>query len=265
MDTVSIGKAFTEKRINLSIRGKGGYQGDCINMNIKNLFGDSLLLFIEAGRRLDSKDSTEQDILIVKDVFVSLASNQEKIVDVTGFCCQAHNHAPQEKSVFLVGALADKRLNELARYLNKAKLGNSPIQSAVWAISDNNEVSSITEDGTEEVAKLRKFVGKLKNLPADYGWYSIYYKKVKDQLFSGVPEKVTGHFNYMIRDISHVFVNIRDAKGTVVKSFEVSNAADRGSYIYDLNWDVSNTPPGVYTVRIYENGKELKKLPINLK
>lgn len=265
MDTVSIGKAFDDKRVKLIILSKGGHTGQCISMNIKSQYNDSMLLFIEAGRKLDSKDSTQQDILIVKDVFVPLASNQQKTVDVTGFCCQAHNGSPRADSIFFVGSLKDKKLYELGRYLNKAKLDNGSIQYAVWAISDDNEVSSIGDDGTAEVANLRKFVSKLKNLPIEFGWYSIYYKKVKGQLFSGVPEKVTGHFDYYISDFSHVYLNIRDAQGTVVKSFEVSKAAERGSYTYNLNWDASKNRAGVYSVRLYENGKELKKLAINLK
>jgi hypothetical protein len=264
-DTISVEKAFNNKLIKLTIMGKGGHQGACITMNIKNEFNDSMLLFIEAGRRLDSKDSTEQDIFVVKDIFIPLASNQEKLVDVTGFCCQANNHAPKVKSIFGVGKLADKNLYELGRYLNKNQLNNSLIQNAVWCISDNHEVASIIDDGTEEVAKLRKFITKLKNLPTEYGWYSIYYSKVKDQLFSGLPERVTGNFDYYVNDFSHVFVNIRDIQGTVVKSFEVNKSLARGSYTYHLDWDVGKTPIGLYTIRIYENERELKKLAINLK
>ncbi|MFL5752131.1 MAG: hypothetical protein ACJ76F_01895, partial [Bacteroidia bacterium] len=168
-DTVSVGKAAISKLIKLNIKSKGGYQGQCISMQIKSQHSDTLIVYIEAGRRLDSQDSTEQDILIVKDMFVSLLSKQEKTVDVIGFCCQAHNGAPKEKSIFSVGALADKNLYELGRYLNTAKLSNNSIQSAVWCISDNNELSSVTDDGTEEVGKLRKFLSKLKNVVVP--WY----------------------------------------------------------------------------------------------
>lgn len=261
-DTVSIEKAFNGKLIKLDIKGKGGYQGPCIAMQIKSQHPDSMVLFIEAGRRLDSKDSTQQDILVVKDLFVTLSSKQEKTVDVIGYCCQAHNGAPREKSIFFVGMLADKNLYELGRYLNKAKLNSGSIQNAVWCISDNNELSSVTDDGSEEVGKLRKFLSKLKGI--EVPWYNIFYKKEKGTLFSGKPEKVTGTIDYYISDFAQVVVNIRDMKGTITASFPVGNQVERGNHTFNLNWDASKATKGKYVIFVYENGRKLKELPINL-
>jgi len=262
-DTVSVQKAFLNKLIKLDIKGKGGYQGPCIGMQIKSQNNDSMVVFIEAGRRLDSKDSTQQDILVVKDLFVTLSANQEKSVEVIGYCCQAHNGAPKEKSVFHVGELADKNLYSLGRYLNTAKLLPGSIQNAVWCISDNNELSSVTDDGSEEVANLRKFLAKLKGIEAP--WYNIYYKKEKNTLFSGIPEKVTGKIEYYVSDYAQVFVNIRDVQGSVVKTFPVGNQVQRGSHVFDLNWNTLKTPKGKYTLYLYENGRKAKELKIELK
>lgn len=265
-DTVSIEKAYNSKLIKLDIKGKGGYSGPCIAMQIKSENNDSMVVFIEAGRRLDSKDSTQQDILIVKDLFVSLFPRQQKNVDVIGYCCQARNHAPQEKSIFFVGSLAEKKLYDLGRYINKVKLNSGVIQSAVWCISDNHEISSVTDDGSEEVTNLRRFLADMKGIKMP--WYNIFYKKDKTLLFSGIPEKVTGKIEYYISDFSQVIANIRDEKGIIVKSFPIGNKVERGSHVFNLEWDVSKIPKSfytMYTVCIYENGRELKKLYIDLK
>ena len=261
-DTVSIEKAFNNKLIKLDIKGKGGYQGPCIGMQIKSQFKDSMVVYIEAGRRLDSKDSSQQDILVVKDLFVTLSFNQQKDIDVTGYCCQAHNHAPVAKSIFFVGMLADKNLYELGRYLNKAKLNSGSIQNAIWCISDNNELSSVTDDGTEEVGKLRRFLSKLKGI--EVPWYNIFYKKEKNTVFSGKPDKVTGTIEYYINDFSQVIVNIRDMKGAIVQSFPVGNQVPRGNHTFNLNWDASKATKGDYMLFLYENGRKLKQLPIRL-
>ncbi len=262
-DTISFDKAFLNKLIKLDIKGKGGYQGPCIAMQLKNLQNDSMVVYVEAGHQLDSKDSSQQDILVVKDFFVTLSSLQEKTVDVTGYCCQAKKGAPQLKSIFLPGARADKNLYDLGRYLNKAKLNPSSIQNAVWCISDNNEISSVTDDGSEEVGKLRKFLAKQRGIETP--WYNIVYKKEKNMLFSGIPEKVTGNIDYYIRDFAQVVVNIRDAQGTVVKTFPVGNAVNRGDHTFNLNWNTLKMPKGKYTIFLYENGRKLKELPIDLK
>lgn len=263
-DTVTIGNAFLKKLINLTIKGKGGYQEECVSMKIKNNGGDSILLFIEAGRRLDSQDSTMQDILIVKDMYLALAAKQERTVNAYGFCCQAHNAAPAKDAVFSVGEIASKDLMEIARYINKAKLKAPSIQQAVWVISDNNEISSVVDDGTEAVSELRKFLAKLRNIETP--WYNTIYKKSAQELFTGKPEKITGKIEYnVINDLTMVVANIRDESGTVVKSFLINKAAMRGNYTFDLAWDVSKMPLGKYTIRISANQAELKKLEIKLK
>jgi hypothetical protein len=262
-DTVSVGKAFLKKTIKLEIKGKGGYQQECISMKIKSTIGDTLIVFVEAGRRLDSQDSSMQDILIVRDQYLTLGAQQEKTINVFGFCCQAHNKAPAEKSIFSVGDIADKPLADLARYINSSKLNASSMQQAVWVVSDNNELSSVVDDNTDEVKNLRKFLAKLKNIETP--WYNTFYKKEAQSLFSGKPEKVTGEIDYMVtNDLAMVLINIRDAAGTIVKSYFVSKGAMRGEYKYKLDWDVSKMTKGNYTVRVYENQRELKKLTIKL-
>lgn len=262
-DTVSVGTAEMNKIIKLEILGKGGYQGDVISMKIKNLSPDTLIINVEAGRRLDSKDSTMQDILVIKDLVIMLVTKEEKTFDVTGYCCQAHNRSPATKSIFLVGNLAERKLFETARYISKAKLSTSSIQSAIWCMSDSNDLASVVDDGTEEVSKLKRILAKLNNI--EVPWYSTFYKKIRNQLFSGIPSHVNGKIDYYINDLSSVQINIRDEKGTIVKSFAGGNSVTRGDHSFLMNWDVSTIPKGKYTIRIYQEGRLLKELFINLK
>jgi hypothetical protein len=264
VDTISVETAAGNKSIKLDIEGIGGYQGKCIKMKMKYLMTDSVWIHVEAGRRLDSKDSSQQDILVVKDEFILLVKKKEITIDVTGFCCQAHKGSPTAKSIFFVGAIAEKSLYEIAVYISKhPKLNTGSIQNAVWAISDHNEISSVVDDGTAEVADLRKFLAKLKNM--EVPWYNISYYKVRGQLFSGKPEKVTGPIPYNVSDVSQIIVSIRNTQGTIVYQKSMGTV-NRGQYVHDLNWVIrENTPLGVYTVGLYENGREIKKLAITLK
>jgi hypothetical protein len=262
-DTISVEKAYVSKLIQLDIKGKGGYQDDCVEMQITSMSSDPVIIYIEAGRRLDSKDSTEQDILIVKDIFVSLPAYKKESVGIRGFCCQANNHAPKMGSVFFVGALAYKDLYQLARYLDTTKLTNNSIQAAIWIISDGHELSSLVNDGSKEVEELQKSLAKIKRVKIP--WYSTIYKKEKDKLFSGIPESITGMIEYTISDFSLVVVNIRDAKGTIVKSMLVGKNVARGTHQFKIEWNVLDVPKGTYVAYVAENGRKLKELPIELK
>src|ERR1700722_19385899 len=75
---VSVEKALKDGAIHLDIHGNGGYYGNCLSMAIANALNDSGYYWLEAGRRLHSNDSTTQDILVTKDVFIPLAAKEEK-------------------------------------------------------------------------------------------------------------------------------------------------------------------------------------------
>jgi hypothetical protein len=263
-DTVAISKAFLKKIIKLDIKGKGGFQGECLSMKIKNNSADSILIFIEAGWRFDSSDSTMQDILVVKDQYLPLAKKQEKTFGVEGFCCQAHKSGPAEKSKFAIGDSAKGPLRTIAKYLSKIKVSISNLQHAIWVVSDNNDLSSVEDDGTEPSKKLREFISKLKGI--EIPWYNTKYKNEPGPAFSGKPKYITAKLNYSINnDLALVMANIRDEAGTIVKSFMITKGAMRGEYTFDMDWDVSNMPKGKYYLRVYENQRELLKQIINLK
>ncbi|HEX7415205.1 MAG TPA: hypothetical protein VF411_14260 [Bacteroidia bacterium] len=262
MDTVSIETALKGNRIKLEIKGVGGYQGRCIKMKIKNLQFVSLSITIEAGRRLDSKDSNEQDILVIKDTMLVLLASQEKTFSVVGYCCQAHNHAPKPKSDFTIGSLEKGTLYNLARYINRTPLPNDVIQYAIWVVSDNINPAAIRDDGSAAIQGLRRFISFEKKIT--FTWYSISYKKVKDKVFSGIPEILSGIIDYHTSDYSHITLAIKDSLGNVVDKFDAGQAIGRGDYTYNLNWNIYKLPNQTYTIIVYQNGEEIKRKPVTL-
>lgn len=262
MDTVTLGNAFAAKRIKLEIKGVGGYQGRCIKMKIENTQPVKMIIIVEAGRRLDSKDSTEQDILIIKDTMVILSAHQEKTFNATGYCCQAHNRAPKPKSSFTIGNLATGPLYNLARYMNDTPLPSQVIQNAIWVISDNINPAIIKDDGSSAMQGLRKFISFEKKVK--FTWYNISYKNVGDKVFSGIPDKITGIIDYHISAYSQVCLVIKGQSGNIVERFDLGKAIGSGDYACNLNWNIYKLPNQRYTLIIYQNDEEIKREFITL-
>ena len=75
---MNLQNALDKKLVEAKVISLGGYQGFCINMALKNLTKDSLILLVEAGRRLNSLDDKNQDILIVKEQIIALKNKELK-------------------------------------------------------------------------------------------------------------------------------------------------------------------------------------------
>lgn len=249
--SISIENAYKSGLISFKIRGTGTYKGDCLKIYFKNKIEDSLFLLLEAGRRLDSRNNMEQDILVTKDQIFILSGHQKKEFKVYGFCCQATNHSPGKDSVFSIGQTADYNLHALSMFCNMNKFDLNETQSAVWCISDKRPLASIPESNE----KLRKFVSKITK--EEIPWYQIEYEKSSSNTFiSDNIERISGNITYTLTKSDFYNIELRDAKGNLIQNYTNKKPAVKGTYDYWFDMQVTNYPKGKYFIHIY-NGNEL--------
>jgi hypothetical protein len=259
--SISIEEAAKRGIIKLSIKGKGGYTGDVITMKIQNLTDSKLDLKLEAGRRLDSKNNDEQDILVTKQQEFFVNAKELKILNVFGMCCQAHNSAPAEKSNYAVGTLADSNLVKLANFIDQNKYyTNYSAQQSVWVISDNNSLASITDGDKEDGTKLKKFVSKItgKIIPP----YDITYKTGSDGSAMGEAFKIEGIFEYSLPMTCHSTMGIYDERGRLVQLIFKDQQSDRGEYKLFYTFRTKDVPQGTYYARVEADGMLQKQIKI---
>ncbi len=250
---LSIEDALKKGLIQVIINGKGGYTGDVITMKIKNTCNQNLNINLEAGRKLDSKDNNQQDILVTQaqDFFVS--AKQQKVINVFGMCCQAHNSSPKQNSIYTIGKMADSSLIKLATFIDKNKYyTNHTAQEAVWAISDNNSLASITDGDKETVNRLRNYVSKItgRAIPA----YDITYRQDNENDVLGRASKIEGVFNYTLPANGHVTVAIYDTEGRVVQTLFENISHKKGEYKLYYTFRTGKLPEGTYYARMKTDG-----------
>ena len=224
---ISIEEAVKKGIVKVNVRGKGGHIGEVIKLKIRNLKKHPVSFSVEAGRRLDSNDSTKQDILITKAVTITLLADEEKTYSISGMCCQAHHSSPDTSSIFSIGKLADTNLVKMARFIDQNKWYNNSIaQSAVWILSDNNPMEDI--GGEDAVSKkLQAFISKLtgRTMPK----YKIDYAQSNNGVaYYNHPAKISGTFEYDIFTNGIVSFGIYDAEGHVVEMFFNDIPRDKG-------------------------------------
>ncbi len=257
--TLSLQKALDEKLVLAKVHSLGGYQGYCIKMEVKNLSPDSLVITVEAGRRLNSMDEKQQDILVVKEQIIVLKKFEDKYIDVKGYCCQAHNSSPCAGAKYDVNKLADTKLVLLANYLNVSNFKTDAEQQAIWAISDNQNTANVTATNDSLIIPLRNIVATIKNEPIP--WYTfvtrtINYASGRMETF---PLLLRGKLNFDNGKECYTTLHILNEKGLEVGQITKQWTVVGNNQTYTLNIPIAGLAKGKYTIELKNDEKELVK------
>lgn len=262
-NTISIQEAEKKGLIKLIIKSKGGYTGSVIEMNVTNNTSHGMGLKVEAGRKLDSKTDSQQDILVTHAQEVFVSAKQKISFNIKGMCCQAHNSSPKAGAFYSIGVMADSNLIKIAQYIDKNKYyEDHTAQQAVWTVSDDNSLGSITGSDKKVVDGLRNYVSKVtgKVIPP----YEVKYGNGSDTDLLGHPTSIEGVFSYTLPINCHADVVITDQNGRVVQLLFEDLTHERGDYKLYYTFRTRNIPKGTYYAILRLDGAAQKKEKIEV-
>lgn len=256
---LNLQKAINMRLIKATALSLGGHEGYCIQVNLISTSPDSLIIFIEAGRRLNSVEETNQDILIVKQEIIALGKFENKWVKVKGYCCQSDNHSPSLNAKYDINKLADSNLVSLARSLNAGVFDADVEQNAIWAISDKKPTANISGNNDSLALPLRKLVADLKGEPLP--WYTIISKVFVYQsgIMENFPQVLRGNLSYSNDKDNYVTLFILDKNGREVCLLKSQWLKACENENYNLNVPVKGLAKGKYSIGLRTQNKELTK------
>lgn len=256
---LNLQKAIDLNLVKAKAQSLGGYQGYCMNVNVRSMTMDSLAVVVEAGRKLNSVDDKNQDILIIKEEVILLGSMQDKWMKVKGYCCQASNHAPSQNAKYDINKLGDSSLVTLARYLSVSSFDSHVEQQAIWAISDKKPTANIASKDDSLLLPLRQLVANMKGEPLP--WYTIISKTFvyPSGAMLNCPLYLRGKLNYSNDKDSYVTLFILDKNGAPVCLLKSQWLKATGGDEYALNIPVKGLPKGKYSIGLKTSEKELTK------
>ncbi len=141
-----------EARVNDSpINGyaQSTHSGDCIELTLKNISSTHREVQLKPGQFLQPVDTTMQRMMNTLPYVFKLAPGQSITQRITAFCSQATKRAPSKEVLFTVKKKATGSLILLADYLAQKKYKSSSAQLAVWVVSDDDDVSSLSSEDPE--------------------------------------------------------------------------------------------------------------------
>lgn len=254
---ISIEKLVASGIISAELESPGGDSSLNIIISMTNNSSDSTHVWVEAGRRLESFDPEEQDILVVRNEQVGLAPGETAEVQVDGFCCQSKNSGPRKKSKFAIGAMAAATWVFLAKLIDRNHFPKKSVQHAVWCLSNDHDIRTIPVFRGKPTIKLRQAVATIKEVPLP--WYSFGYKDDPEELFSGEKESIVAEILFEVPRRSMMTGQIRNSSGDLVYQ-SPSYHASRGENVYFLEASIKGWPDGSYDFYLMEDFHTLNQM-----
>lgn len=273
-----------------------GHTGKCASVQIQNLSGSPVTIFLEAGRILNSKGEwdTAQDLLLTETQEIIVQAYQTKQTRLYAMCSQASKGSPSQDVEYEIQNLANKDLLLLAELIEKNKYQTYIGQEAVWCLTDNKDVFGILSYGeTEETSVLSQYVAKVKNIdlvkekekrkseeamritnPPIRHTKTIIRRTIihRDTLTRKLPEDKPIKLKEIKVVVSHRFqqpaivrIAIFDEKGKEIAQVFKSEDAVMGNFNFKYtytDWFLGN---GVYYTRLFANNQLIKEEKTELK
>ena len=258
----SVEELAKTKKIDIELKGIGGYQGECVQIDIENLTNEELHIWLEAGRRLDNTNEDEQDIIVVKDQRFNLNAKKSTTITAFGFCCQSSNHEPAPDRKFNIGWLERDNLLWIAQYLNDHPYENQTMQSAVWVFSNGANPAGILGLKDENVRELKKVIAQKLNI--EIPWYEIYYERDSNMVFSDRHYELKGAIEYSLPNRGWLSMVARSPQKQVAHRFTTNAFVEGGVYTYDVDLNIKNWPKGKYDIEIYLDDILKKKISFTI-
>lgn len=235
--------AKNQKKVSVTAIGNGGYNGECINLALKNLTSVKQEIEISPGLIFTSLDSTAQDLMVVKQYMVALMPGASKSLNLYTMCIKLHNLSPSSGSLFALNGEARGHLSSLADLIASKNYQNSTAQSAVWAITDKAELTDIYDTDTTMAGQLATFIANATGRPRPKiitpKPHYIYSIRMNITHHFSKPTKVTlACFDANGNVIKEYYKNRLIPVGMYIATFGINKVADKGTkFIYRLTDD----------------------------
>jgi hypothetical protein len=256
--TLSLEEAVKAGVVKIKVKGLGGYQGKCLEATLTA--GSKINLIVKPGTLFKPADPDMQDILVVKEEILALNKGVPKKIQLTGYCCKASNRCPQAGTGFTLSKNENKKLEEIAVYLNKNKFSDHIIQNAVWCVSDNKSVSYVYDSNREKVKGLREELCRLTGQENNWFQTEATHNMDENGYISMEPVHVTGDVTVKVDKTMILYQGVYKENGDIAwEPHKVAVVTSKGTMSYEFKMYVKGWAKGKYYVKVTNSGKELLK------
>lgn len=250
-EAISLLDAVKQKLITVKATGKGGYNGKCLKMEIKNISTKPLNINIFAGTIFDNTEDWQQDLMVVEEQIVALNPKNTDFANLQTVCIQPSNGSPSVGVSFLLAKIAEGHLLKLAQFINQKKYFTSTAQSAVWAVINGNGMGEIYGEDSLMVKELCAIVSEATGQPCN----ASNYKPRPHQITS-----VNTSLDVLVPDYTkNATLNLYTRNGQLFRNQLKNVAVPPGFYRFKMGVNHTLKDTTTFYLRLEENGKVISE------
>lgn len=250
-ESISVLEAVKQKLITVKATGKGGYNGKCLSMTIKNLSNKSLNINMQAGTIFDNTEDWQQDLMVVEEQMVALNPKNTDFINLQTVCIQPSNGSPALGVSFLLAKIAEGHLLKLAQFISEKKYFTSTSQSAVWAVINGSGMSDIYGEDSLMVKELCAIVSEATGQPCN----ASNYKSRPHQITS-----IRTSLDIILPDyVKNATLTLYTRNGQVFRNHLKNVTVSPGFYRFKMGVNHTLSDTTTFYLRMEENGKTISQ------
>ena len=255
---ISIFEAIKSNTISASFQSLGKYSGNSVHADIINLSSKNLRIKIPAGTIYIPENEGEQTLIQLEDDFIVLNKKEKINHRFSGFCTEANDMVPSMQNSMTIAQNKNPKLTKMMQYMKGKNIDHSTYQDAVWAITDQHNVSNIYGENstTEEFKKhLLTITGQKKE------WYSSPQQVSVNDEGRIVRETtlITGKLDFECAKGTNVHQDIHKENGEDVHLSDQYMTAKYGKITYKFTLKVRGWEEGKYYIRLHDGTNEITR------
>ena len=262
ISAVNLKEAIANKQISVEVTGsnydsipsslRNGFAPK-MQMTVSNLSNEPLDIDLDPGYMLEASESGYQAMLLTQAVALKLNGNEKKRNYLYAMCTEISKSGPNSSLHYRVADLAKPALLQMATFIASKKYLVHGAQQAVWSISDDLPISSITDADPVIQKDLQQQAASIKGVHFDE-LKNEYERRKGVQMAAFDGQKLDRNITFSVKDTALVSVGFYDGQGNLIRPIFNNRLFREGKHSIRYNPYPLAFAGKQYTVRMMKDG-----------
>lgn len=262
-------------KVNIVCKGSDGGPAMRALVYVENLTLQNIDVLLETGRTLIPQDPGNQTVIVAQHLNFKLNGRETQSQQSYVYCIQKSDGSPVDNKMAL-SKMADKKLVELAKYIEAHGWFSDPAQDAMWVLSDGLSINEVNGSDEEITRNMREYVTRLTGQQAHFSASTetlptvnvhvaasdvSFTEPMSSDETNGSMALINGSLDVTVREAGEVLIAAYNSEG--VKVADIRKFVNPGAGNYHCTFEMSSASiNGPVTVKATQNGNTLAQTEV---